>query len=499
MNIENVFKNLEKLNLKVDNSSKFFETITTYQGGTKSLFKKLEELNNNVHKDIDYEKYEEKLIEYLDKIQSSINKDSLFNLTDEEYIKNFKISYQKIINKNIYIHRLEDERNLNKENLNEIEKIKNNIKEVKGSYELSKLHSEYQRRMKQVQTSTTKIEEYDKKVETNSKKISYPTLIDELLKDCSKLTEHLKNLTLTKETKDKVNNILMDMAKYFSEERTNIKNELVDYLELLDRAGLQKNINLEQKEEIELPKTVVKETPMDIKEKEVEETKEEPKVEIKETSLKVGDIVYYNGTQAYDNYSDTSRLDIEEPYKITKTGFDEKGNEIYYLDGNNYPVSVTLLETEYEKFNKNTSLHKGEKVYFSGIRDYNKYKDNLEIGKEYTIEKATLDEKGNEIYFLEGIDNPVSVTSLLTEYRWNEYMESLVNKRVINVTNPSKEVNKKELYAESLTNIVEKPTIGLSIKKAFSSIINKVKTCIEEIKQDLTIPEEEVIQNHKTR
>lgn len=488
MNIENVFKNLERLNLKVDNSSKFFEIITTYSGGASALFDKLEELNNNVHSDINYEKYEDKMIEYLDKIQSSINKDNLFNLSDEEYIKNFKISYQKIINKNIFIHKLEDERKLNKENIKEIDKIKENIKEVKGTYELSKLHSEYQRRMKLIQSSSKKIEEYAKEVEEKSKKVSYTGMIDNLLKDCSILAERLKDLTLTKETKDTVNKVLMDMAKFFSEERISVKDELVEYLDLLDKAGLEKNIKIEQTEELELPKVVEKEET--IKE-EIPEEKERPKVEpIKETSLKVGDIVYYNGSNAYDDYSELSRLDVEEPYKITKVGFDDKGNEIYYLDENDYPVSVTLLETEYEKFNKNTSLHKGDKVYFSGINDYNKYNEKLEIGKEYIIDKGTLDNKGNEIYFLEGIENPVSIMSLVTENRWNEYMASLVNKRVINVSKPSKNINKKELYMESLTNISEKPSIGLSIKKAFSSVISKVKNKVDEIRKDLMIPDD---------
>lgn len=509
MNIESVFKNLERLNLKVDNSSKFFEVITTYKGGSSALFKKLEELNNNVHSDINYEKYEEKVIEFLDKIQSTINKDGLFNLTDEIYIKNFKVNYQKIINKNIFIHRLEDERKLNKENLKEIEKIKNDIKDVKGSYELSRLHSEYQRRMKIVQSSSKKIEEYAKKVADNSKKASYTGLIDGLLRDCSSLAENLKDLTLTKETKDKVNYILLDMAKYFSEERQNIKGELVEYLELLDKAGLEKNIEIEKTEEVELPKEAVKESPKkeikiepEIKEEKKDTLKEEQPIKketVKETTLKVGDIVYYNGTFAYDNYSDISRLNIEEPYKITKTGFDDKGNEIYYLDGNDNPVSVTLLETESEKFNKETSLHKGDKVYFSGINDYNKYNVKLEVGKEYIIDRATLDEKGDEIYFLEGIDNPVSVMSLVTDKRWNEYMESLVNKRVINVSKPSKRFNKKELYLESLTNISEKPAIGLSIKKAFSSVINKVKNKIDEIKKDLAVSDEfEEIKEHQS-
>lgn len=486
MNIENVFKNLERLNLKVDNSSKFFEIITTYSGGASALFNKLEELNNNVHSDINYEKYEDKIIEYLDKIQSSINKDNLFNLSDEEYIKKFKISYQRIINRNIFIHRLEDERKLNKENLKEIEKIKENIKEVKGTYELSKLHSEYQRRMKLIQSSSKKIEEYAKEVEEKSKKASYTGMIDGLLKDCSSLAEGLKDLTLTNETKNSVNSVLMDMAKFFSEERNSVKNELVEYLELLDRAGLEKNIKIDEADVVELPKVVVK-----------EEVKDEPKkvvqtedFKVKDTSLKVGDIVYYNGSNAYDDYSDVSRLDVEEPYKITKVDFDDKGNEVYYLDGNDYPVSVTLLETEYEKFNKDISLHKGDKVYFSGINDYNKYNEKLEIGKEYIIDKGTLDDKGNEIYFLEGIENPVSVMSLVTEYRWNDYMASLVNKRVINVSKPSKNINKTELYMESLTNISEKPSIGLSIKKAFSSVISKVKNKVEEIRKDLMIPDD---------
>lgn len=493
MNIEKVFSNLESLNLKVTDSTKFFQSIISYPGGSNAFFEKLNYLNKSTKDNINYEKFENKIIKYLRGIQILINKDNLFRLSDEEDIANFKKSYQNIINKYIYIHRLQDEKKYSRDNIAKLERLKQDIKDTTGTYELSRLHLEYQKTVKTIENSYRKIDRYIKKISESSYKEKYEGIIDDLVKDSSLLADNLKNLTLTNETKSNINLLLTKMAEDFTNEKKEIRKDIDIYFEMLKEAGIEQNVLLSEEkinnktvenepEEIKKHEEVKEEIIPEIRDNDFnEEVVEEVEMPQRETALKAGETIYYNGTLPYDHYSDISLLNRNKPYKISLATLDEKGNEMYFLEGIDTPFSVTLFETEFEKFNTDTTLKKGDKVYYNGKKDED-YDVQLTYGQEYVIDKGTLDEKGNEIYYLEGMDEPVSVISLVTENKWLEYIEPIVNQRVIAVEEPKVKPNKKGLYLASVANMCDKPSIGLSIKKAFSSIVSKIK----EIKKDLT-------------
>lgn len=477
MKIETVYEELKKSKLEVEDSKKFFSALSSYDGGAIGLLADLKKMEDLAKGSVDYVLFEDKIIECLHSISVYINKDSVYTLSNKEDIDNFKMYYNNIINNYIFINRLEDENKLCLKLTNEMEKIGNQIKSTSDAYDLSKLHLQYQRLHAQLISSNEKREKFNKMIKVNSNKANFTSLLDGAVRDFSMLASGLKNLTLTKETKAKINDVLINMSNQLKNEKESSKNDIVNYLKLLDYVGLQKNINYSY-DDIELPKVKNEDTIIN----EVKENKEEVK-EV-DTSIKIGENVYYTGIN-YDNVS----LEYNKPYKVIDAKLDDNGNEVYKLDGIEEDVSVISLEPEYLVDKQELSLKRGEKVFTSGIRKYNKDDVKLEMGKEYTINKGMLDEKGNEIYYLDGIDKPVSVMNLVNENRWNEYMESMVNQRVVLKEEPKKNIDKKDMYLNSVINLSKKPKLSSTIKKAFSSVLNGVKNKFKEIKDDLLLTE----------
>ena len=480
MNIDSVYSSLKEMGLNIEDYETFISFVKDNNNSYEEVINMIINAKEAKDKKVNYSDFEKNLVDYFKEIQSIINKDSLYTFSNDEDITKFKNFFQKIVDKYIIIYKLKDDKDECKKVHDEIEKIKEEIDRYNSTsltpellskisdlkFNLDLKSMEYRRLLSSIEESTKLMTKYSNKSE-------FINLINIISKDMDTLSDIMNNLSLTSESISSISKVLGNITYYFETVEIECINDINRYNDICVNAGLVK-----PKEENELDSIIEEYGPGKYK---------------LIPSLDIGDYVTYNGSKSYIGNDNSDKLVAGKIYKISNIGYDNTGNEEFYLEGYNMPFSVTLFDMATEKeYNENKevdsiieeygpgkyklipSLDIGDYVKYNGSKSYvgNDNSDKLVAGKVYKISNIGYDNTGNEEFYLEGYNMPFSVTlfDMVTEKEYNNQLDS---NKVIDSQKVSSNNRLKNIYATALNNLSSKNILShikslLSYNNAYS-------------------------------
>ena len=550
-NINSIYRSLAGTDLTIEDTNKFLEFVSQTGLGVEEAAQNIKVAKEKADKKVDYSEFERKLVDYFKNIQTEINKDGLFQYSDEKDIEEFRKFFQEIVDKYIIIYKLKDDKDECQRKLTEIENIKSEINFLNkttspiSSDDLKRINDlNFKLGVKNLEYKKILdlIEEDVKIITKNSKKQEFIVLVSNLIKDLNDLTNIMDRLSLTPRTKISVQKLFTSLTDELSEMKNSYTNEIKEFTNLCLAAGitgpsLQKEdvviyngskplfgndytYLLEEGKEYKVNRSIFKnngleefyiegfdkpfsvslfDTPNEWKEKQDALNKKNETVEnnhaeiIKEPELTNTDIVLNSFKD------DEIKLNERTPFKIELVD-DEESRQI-----NDNSVSITdkervepiikpennepaikiedLMSTKGEHV---PALKKGDFVVYNGSKDYISTKDNtnlLQKGFSYKVANSIINDKGEEEIYLEGIDEPFSVTLFETEEIWKEHMNGLITQMVTKVD--TKPINKEEAYANAVIGLSKK-NVSFNLKRAIGTALRKVKDKIDKLKETLS-------------
>ena len=185
-------------------------------------------------------------------------------------------------------------------------------------------------------------------------------------------------------------------------------------------------------------------------------------------SLEKDDVVIYNGSKPLYGADYTNLLQEGKEYRIIRTIINGNGNEEFYIEGFDKPLSVTLFDTKMEWKQKQKT--RGDDLKFNVV-------SKTEIKEpEFKFDIEQEDELNN-----------------LEEYmprRKDKNEEYLVTQ--VSNNSQDKPVNKVEAYVNSVASLTNKK-VQYSFRKTISNLLAQFKEKINNIRLDL---EEEYLDDY---
>lgn len=550
-NINSIYRSLAGTDLTIEDTEKFLEYVKQTGLGVEAATQNIKVAKEKADKKVDYSEFERKIVDYFKNIQTEINKDGLFQYSDEKDIEEFRKFFQEIVDKYIIIYKLKDDKDECQRKLTEIENIKSEINFLNkttspiSSDDLKRINDlNFKLGVKNLEYKKILdlIEEDVKIITKNSKKQEFIVLVSNLIKDLNDLTNIMDRLSLTPRTKISVQKLFTSLTDELSEMKNSYTNEIKEFTNLCLAAGitgpsLQKEdvviyngskplfgndytYLLEEGKEYKVNRSIFKnngleefyiegfdkpfsvslfDTPNEWKEKQDALNKKNETVEnnhaeiIKEPELTNTDIVLNSFKD------DEIKLNERTPFKIELVDEEENkqinDNPVSNTDKesvepitkpeNNEPaISIDdLMSTNGEP---TPALQKGDFVVYNGSKDYISSKDNtnlLQKGFSYKVANSIINDKGEEEIYLEGIDEPFSVTLFETEEIWKEHMNGLITQMVTKVD--TKPINKEEAYANAVIGLSKK-NVSFNLKRAIGTALRKIKDKIDRVKEVLS-------------
>lgn len=403
------YNELINLGLKITDYKKFMEYVRSNNNSYGEAISKINETKKIKDKKVDYSDFEKNIVNYFKEMQNVINKDGLFNLSNEDDIDNFKKFFQSIVDKYIIIYKLKDDNDQCKRKYDEIQRLKSEIDKINNSYisltpniieQLNDLKFRIDIENMEYRRLLTSIEETNKIITKYSSKNEFVNLIKVISNDLFKLSELMNKLSLTNDTKNKLIEIFNNISVYFEAKQTEYLNDINSYISLCNLLGIssgemndlnQDNMVYGKNENI-LSEQPNNDGDLGIK---------------RETSLKDGDLVVYNGFNIIGDYDYSELLEPGVAYRVSKVGFDDKGNEVFFLEGSNVPFPVFIFdvvpENNYVMETQNLVTHEEEgknkfnirsiyKVALEGLK--NKIANSIIKG---TIKKSISEENSEKL------------------------------------------------------------------------------------------------------
>ena len=494
-NFDSIYKMLDVINLNIVDSAKFIDYVEKQGKGIEDTIKDIKVAKEKSIRKIDYSDFERKLVNSFKEIQKEINKDGMFQYSDEEEIEKFRNFFQEIVDKYVIIYKLKDDKDECARKKKEIESLKNEINSLNKSTsplttnDLQKLNDlNFKLGVKNLEYKKVLelIEEDIQIITRNSVKTNFINLLDELNSDLNQLTEIFSKLSLTPITRQIVDKMFLELNNSLTNEKNEYKKEINIFEEICENAGIENSV----------------------------------------ASLEKNDIVVYNGSKPYYGVDNSYVLKVGQTYKVKDYKFTNNGLEEFYLEGFDKPFSVTLFDTPREwqekvKDKKNkpldtstneisqapapyssnpilnssndkinlkeevvdnntkedteknllatikenivsnkeseriksinevndannnlltSGIKEGDFVVYNGNKDYISSKDNtnlLQTGFSYRVTKSFINEKGEEEIYLDGIDQPFPIMLFETEEIWKEHINGLILQMTNNIYNKS--------------------------------------------------------------
>lgn len=350
--INSIYSELIALGLKITDYKKFMEFVRGNNNSYKEAIDKIKDTKNLKEKKVDYTDFEKNLVNYFKEMQNIINRDSLFNLSNEDDIDNFKKFFQSIVDKYIIIYKLKDDNDQCKKKYNEIQRLKSEIDKINNSYtslssdiieQINDLKFKIDIENMEYRRLLTSIEETNKVITKYSSKIEFVNLIGLISNEMVKLSTLMNKLSLTNDSKDKLIEIFTNLNKYFKSQKIKCINDINDFNSLCNNAGLLPN----EKDSVIQNSTTVENANENFEKylsNEANLNNANKLGLVREHSLKVGDLVAYNGSIILGEYDYGQLLEPNVTYRVSKVDFDDKGNEIFFLEGSNVPFPVVIFD-----------------------------------------------------------------------------------------------------------------------------------------------------------
>lgn len=467
---DSIYKMLDVINLNIVDSAKFIDYVGKQGKGIEDTIKDIKVAKEKSIKKIDYSDFERKLVNSFKEIQKEINKDGMFQYSDEEEMEKFKNFFQEIVDKYVIIYKLKDDKDECARKRKEIESLKNEINSLNKSTsplttnDLQKINDlNFKLGVKNLEYKKVLelIEEDIQIITRNSLKLNFINLLDELNSDLNKLIEMFSKLSLTPITRQNVDKMFLELNNSLTNEKNEYKKEINIFKEICENAGIENSV----------------------------------------ASLEKNDMVVYNGTKPYYGADNSYVLKVGQTYKVKDYKFTNNGLEEFYLEDFDKPFSVTLFDTPREwqekkelvngnnkedivsnkksegtkSINETNDLNnsiltsgikEGDFVVYNGSKDYTSSKDNtnlLQTGFSYRVAKLVINEKGKEEIYLDGIDVPFSITMFepkkIEKKHTNELEMS--NLQTVNVNNPAFISSEEKKNTDEISSKLDSEKINL--------------------------------------
>ena len=467
---DSIYKMLDVINLNIVDSAKFIDYVGKQGKGIEDTIKDIKVAKEKSIKKIDYSDFERKLVNSFKEIQKEINKDGMFQYSDEEEMEKFKNFFQEIVDKYVIIYKLKDDKDECARKRKEIESLKNEINSLNKSTsplttnDLQKINDlNFKLGVKNLEYKKVLelIEEDIQIITRNSLKLNFINLLDELNSDLNKLIEMFSKLSLTPITRQNVDEMFLELNNGLTNEKNEYKKEINIFKEICENAGIENSV----------------------------------------ASLEKNDMVVYNGTKPYYGADNSYVLKVGKAYKVKDYKFTNNGLEEFYLENFDKPFSVTLFDTPREwqekkelvngnnkedivsnkksegtkSINETNDLNnsiltsgikEGDFVVYNGSKDYTSSKDNtnlLQTGFSYRVAKLVINEKGKEEIYLDGIDVPFSITMFepkkIEKKHTNELEMS--NLQTVNVNNPAFISSEEKKNTDEISSKLDSEKINL--------------------------------------
>lgn len=351
MNINSTYKILDELGLKISDYKIFGEFVRNNNNSYTEAIDIIRKVKSVRDKKINYTDFEKRIVSYFKEIQRLINKDSLFVFSNEEDKDNFKKYFQSIIDKYIIIYKLKDDKDNCKKKADEIVELKNEIDKINNNYvsltpdeieQINDLKFNLDIKNMEYRKLLSSIEETNKIITKYSNKNEFVKLIWTISKDVSKLSELMNRLSITNETRNDLTKILDEVSKYFESVEIKCIDDINNFINICKSAGIISKEKIDNISIVNMP--VGNSTNDNVSKKDVEISKDATKGEKNIPTLEVGDLVTYNNFLDYEGYNYEGKLKPNVVYKVSYVFFDNKENEMFYLEGIDLPFPATIFD-----------------------------------------------------------------------------------------------------------------------------------------------------------
>ena len=359
MNINSTYKILDELGLKISDYKIFGEFVRNNNNSYEEAIHIIRKAKSVKDKKINYTDFEKRMVGYFKEIQRLINKDSLFVFSNEEDKDNFKKYFQSIIDKYIIIYKLKDDKDNCKKKFDEIVELKNEIDKLNNNYvsltpdeieQINDLKFNLDIKNMEYRKLLSSIEESNKVITKYSNKNEFVKLIWMISKDVSKLSELINRLSITNETRDDLTKILDEVSKYFKSVEIESINDINNFINICKSAGIISKDKIDNVSIVNMP--AGNDAKDNVSKKDVEISKDVAKGEKNTHTLEVGDLVAYNNFLDYEGYNYEGKLKPNVVYKVSYVFFDDKGTEMFYLEGIDFPFPATIFDLVHKKDNE---------------------------------------------------------------------------------------------------------------------------------------------------
>lgn len=359
MNINSTYKILDELGLKISDYKIFGEFVRNNNNSYEEAIDIIRKAKSVKDKKINYTDFEKRMVGYFKEIQRLINKDSLFVFSNEEDKDNFKKYFQSIIDKYIIIYKLKDDKDNCKKKADEIVELKNEIDKINNNYvsltpdeieQINDLKFNLDIKNMEYRKLLSSIEESNKVITKYSNKNEFVKLIWMISKDVSKLSELINRLSITNETRNDLTKVLDEVSKYFESVEIECIDDINNFINICKSAGIISKEKIDNVSIVNMP--VGNDDKDNISKKDVEISKDVAKGEKNTHTLEVGDLVTYNNFLDYEGYNYEGKLKPNVVYKVSYVFFDNKGTEMFYLEGIDLPFPATIFDLSPKKDNE---------------------------------------------------------------------------------------------------------------------------------------------------
>lgn len=359
MNINSTYKILDELGLKISDYKIFGEFVRNNNNSYEEAIDIIRKAKSVKDKKINYTDFEKRMVGYFKEIQRLINKDSLFVFSNEEDKDNFKKYFQSIIDKYIIIYKLKDDKDNCKKKADEIVELKNEIDKINNNYvsltpdeieQINDLKFNLDIKNMEYRKLLSSIEESNKVITKYSNKNEFVKLIWMISKDVSKLSELINRLSITNETRNDLTKVLDEVSKYFESVEIECIDDINNFINICKSAGIISKEKIDNVSIVNMP--VGNDDKDNVSKKDVEISKDVAKGEKNTHTLEVGDLVTYNNFLDYEGYNYEGKLKPNVVYKVSYVFFDNKGTEMFYLEGIDLPFPATIFDLAPKKDNE---------------------------------------------------------------------------------------------------------------------------------------------------
>lgn len=433
--IESAYKMLAGMDLTIEDSTKFIDYVKKNGKGLNETVNEIKVAKEKSSKKIDYSDFEKKLVDSFKKIQNTINKDGLFQYSHTKYIDKFRKFFQEIVDNYVIILKLKDDKDEAARKKKELDQLKSKMRtiisntSIMPSDDIEKMNElNFKLGVKNIEYKKVLelIEEDVQVITRNSVKINFINLLDDLIYDLNSLTEILSKLSLNPSTRQNVEEMVLELKNNLINRKNEYENDINYFKELCTIAGIVGE------------------------------------------SLEKDDVVIYNGSKPLYGADYTNLLQEGKEYRIIRTIINGNGNEEFYIEGFDKPLSVTLFDTKMEWKQKQKT--RGDDLKFNVVSK-TEIKD-----PEFKFDIEQEDELNN-----------------LEEYmprRKDKNEEYLVTQ--VSNNSQDKPVNKVEAYVNSVASLTNKK-VQYSFRKTISNLLAQFKEKINNIRLDL---EEEYLDDY---